>query len=153
MYLHQLGTDVRRKQTCGLSLYHCPLICNARIINKFFQSFVFHLRLMLRLIEFKRKDLYPVRPWVLPEYFSVGSTLEEATWVIREGTSFGNNVNEVDISLLHSRKVISVPCPSFFIQAVMRMYPGFLQSSICLLFWRSLSPCPHYGLSHTKNSF
>lgn len=74
------------------------------------------------------------------EDFFVGSTLEERTWIIREGTRFGNSVNGVDISLLHSRRGISVPCPSFFIQTVMRMFLGFLQFSTCPSYSEYLSP-------------
>lgn len=77
---------------------------------------------------------------MLLEYFSIVTPLEEAKWMIREGTSFGNCVNEVDISLLHSKKVISVPCPSSFIHTVMRMLLGSLQPSICLSYSEYLSP-------------
>lgn len=76
----------------------------------------------------------------LLEYFPVGSILEEATGMIREGTRFGDSVNEADISLLQSRKVISVPCPSFFIQTVMRMLLALLQSSTCPSYSEYLSP-------------
>lgn len=91
---------------------------------------------------------------MLLEYFSVLCPLEEAAWMIGKGTRIRNSVNEVDVSLLHNRKVISGHCPASSSRlSDMGMLLFFFRLSISFSYSESLSPCPCYGLSHTKNNF
>lgn len=91
---------------------------------------------------------------MLLAHFSVLSTLDKVAWMTRKDTGIRKSVNKFHIGLFCNRKVTSFTAPaSSSTLPDMGMPLAAFWSSICFSYSESHSPCPCYGLRHTKNNF
>lgn len=91
---------------------------------------------------------------MLLEYFSVLCTLDKAAWMTRKDIGIRKSVNKFHIGLFCNRKVTSFIAPASSSRlSDMGMLLAAFWSSICFSYSESHSPCPCYGLRHTKNNF